>query len=388
MTVSLLVNNRMNSPQLSRSNERGISTHRYSPFGAGQLADAADSMPGFNGQRRDPVSHSYHLGNGYRAYNPILMRFNCPDSLSPFGAGGINSYAYCSGDPINRTDPSGHISWQAGVGIGLGILGIIATAGAASIAISAAGGIGAALSAASTTSLLTGSVGLAVDAVGIASGVISETNPELAATLGWVSMGAGLLGMAGGIKTIIGKSAIKKTNRNVKVNLNPENANPTKFIKGTELNIIRSKRNGKIQDVYTFGFVSDFNKTGEPALIIHGDKSHHLWINEMRFDNLAGVVAHLNKKHGIDLFSLPKGKRLHLASCYGGGEQGTAQRLATFLDYPVVGYGDNQILRTTFANEYLLRDTGYPRINPFTRAKNKTFYPKREGLSIEDLWGL
>ncbi|EGG6836097.1 RHS repeat-associated core domain-containing protein, partial [Salmonella enterica] len=87
MTVTLLVNDRMNSPQLSRSNERGVSTHRYNPFGAGQLADAAANIVGFNGQRRDPVSHNYHLGNGYRAYNPLLMRFNCPDNLSPFGAG-------------------------------------------------------------------------------------------------------------------------------------------------------------------------------------------------------------------------------------------------------------------------------------------------------------
>jgi RHS repeat-associated protein len=45
-----------------------------------------DLLPGFNGNRADPVSGSY-LGNGYRAYNPVLMRFNCPDSLSPFGAG-------------------------------------------------------------------------------------------------------------------------------------------------------------------------------------------------------------------------------------------------------------------------------------------------------------
>ncbi|MEQ5974191.1 RHS repeat-associated core domain-containing protein [Serratia liquefaciens] len=198
MTVSLLVNNKMNSPQLSRSNERGVSTHSYSPFGAGQLADAADSMPGFNGQRRDPVSRSYHLGNGYRAYNPLLMRFNCPDNLSPFGAGGINPYTYCAGDPINRADPSGHISWQAGVGIGLGILGIIATAGAAAMAISAAGGIGAALSAASGTSLIMGGVGVTADVIGIASGAVSDSNPELSATLGWVSIGLGGVGMATG----------------------------------------------------------------------------------------------------------------------------------------------------------------------------------------------
>ncbi|AUZ59367.1 hypothetical protein PRJ_2764 [Pseudomonas sp. XWY-1] len=28
------------------------------------------------------------LGDGYRAFSPVLMRFNAPDSLSPFGDGG------------------------------------------------------------------------------------------------------------------------------------------------------------------------------------------------------------------------------------------------------------------------------------------------------------
>jgi hypothetical protein len=38
------------------------------------------------------------------------MRFNSPDSLSPFGNGGLNSYAYCAGDPTNKSDPTGHFS--------------------------------------------------------------------------------------------------------------------------------------------------------------------------------------------------------------------------------------------------------------------------------------
>jgi RHS repeat-associated protein len=80
-------------------------TIAYGPYG--YHAPIA-RLPGFNGEHPDPVTGHYLLGNGYRAYNPTLMRFNRPDSLSPFGNGGLNAYAYCTGDPVNRRDPSGH----------------------------------------------------------------------------------------------------------------------------------------------------------------------------------------------------------------------------------------------------------------------------------------
>ncbi len=67
-------------------------------------------VPGFNGELADALTGHYLLGNGYRAYNPVLMRFNSPDSLSPFGRGGLNGYAWCLGDPVNRRDPGGHAS--------------------------------------------------------------------------------------------------------------------------------------------------------------------------------------------------------------------------------------------------------------------------------------
>ncbi|RMV69560.1 hypothetical protein ALP05_02115 [Pseudomonas caricapapayae] len=77
---------------------------------AGAIARAArqsGALPGFNGELLDSITGHYLLGNGYRAYNPVLMRFNSPDSLSPFGKGGLNAYAYCAGDPVNRSDPDG-----------------------------------------------------------------------------------------------------------------------------------------------------------------------------------------------------------------------------------------------------------------------------------------
>lgn len=81
---------------------------------------------GFDGQYLDSDTGTLHLGNGYRAYNPVLMRFNGPDIWSPFGRGGINLYAYCAGDPINRADPSGHFSQGQWIGMALSFVAGIA----------------------------------------------------------------------------------------------------------------------------------------------------------------------------------------------------------------------------------------------------------------------
>lgn len=68
---------------------------------------------GFNGELLESSLERYQLGRGYRAYSPVLMRFNNPDELSPFGRGGLNGYAYCLGDPVNLVDPDGQagVSW-------------------------------------------------------------------------------------------------------------------------------------------------------------------------------------------------------------------------------------------------------------------------------------
>ncbi|MQU64693.1 hypothetical protein GHO25_16365 [Pseudomonas sp. FSL R10-1350] len=80
----------------------------YNVYGHRPAESGVASVLGFNGERADPVTGHYLLGNGYRAFNPVLMRFNSPDSWSPFGNGGINCYGYCGGDSINRRDDSGH----------------------------------------------------------------------------------------------------------------------------------------------------------------------------------------------------------------------------------------------------------------------------------------
>lgn len=100
--------------------------------------DSAGSVVGFDSRVRTPLTYEvygyslwvdqaaplfrfkaallcefnfYALGNGSRYYSVVLRRFCSPDALSPFGKGGYNTYAYCSGDPVNRTDPTGR-AWE------------------------------------------------------------------------------------------------------------------------------------------------------------------------------------------------------------------------------------------------------------------------------------
>lgn len=81
----------------------------YGYVNAGALMPIAS----FSGKRLDSSSGCYQLGNGYRSYNPRLMRFHSADNLSPFAAGGLNAYAYCKNNPVNYFDPSGHMRLTA-----------------------------------------------------------------------------------------------------------------------------------------------------------------------------------------------------------------------------------------------------------------------------------
>ncbi|AXP01969.1 RHS repeat-associated core domain-containing protein [Pseudomonas fluorescens] len=103
----LLAGNDKNSVLCEVSQEaiRGIA---YSPYGHRVAGSPVNSHLGYNGERRETQSGWYLLGNGYRVFNPLLMRFHSPDNLSPFGKGGLNAYMYCVGDPVNNIDPTGH----------------------------------------------------------------------------------------------------------------------------------------------------------------------------------------------------------------------------------------------------------------------------------------
>lgn len=172
--TTLLSTNRQCSVlhSISRSN---IITQAFTPFGHHHIQEGLTGLPGFNGERPDPLTGHYHLGKGHRAYNPHLMRFNSPDQLSPFGAGGLNTYAYCAGDPVNRSDPSGRVSVDDILIAGMGVIGVLG------------GGIGlySALRAASKLKAAKVSTDLAVKIAGstlnIAGGLIGVTRLTMGA---------------------------------------------------------------------------------------------------------------------------------------------------------------------------------------------------------------
>lgn len=173
----------------------------YSPYGHHDVVDAVPGLPGFNGEQPDPVTGHYLLGNGYRAYNPVLMRFNSPDSLSPFGEGGLNAYAYCIGDPINSRDPTGHAAdrnkilgyvW-VGVGFAGAALGLYAAVPAMK-AVTKALKSGAPVPTAQMLTAVGATAQVVASTAFTANRIINEVKPGSAALepLMWVAVGFGV----------------------------------------------------------------------------------------------------------------------------------------------------------------------------------------------------
>ncbi|WP_052028599.1 RHS repeat-associated core domain-containing protein [Pseudomonas syringae] len=181
----------------------------YAPYGHRETIDVRPGLPGFNGEQPDPVTGHYLLGNGYRAYNPVLMRFNSPDSLSPFGTGGLNAYAYCLGDPINRGDPSGHVSWQFLVGMTLSLVSLTLATVTLFPSLPFLVSVGAAkagfVSAGSASTIATGVAGVAGGVVSVARQVVGELDPDSPALepLGWTAMALGLTAVSSRVGTVI-----------------------------------------------------------------------------------------------------------------------------------------------------------------------------------------
>ncbi|KAL7911475.1 hypothetical protein GGI35DRAFT_491652 [Trichoderma velutinum] len=67
---------------MTPSQPNQMNLQSYIPYGYSSFSSSA--LIAFNGQWRDPITGRYHLGNGYRVYNPVLGRFHVLDPGSPF----------------------------------------------------------------------------------------------------------------------------------------------------------------------------------------------------------------------------------------------------------------------------------------------------------------
>ncbi|MHA7115172.1 RHS repeat domain-containing protein, partial [Pseudomonas promysalinigenes] len=209
---------------LGESSQDGVHRITYNAYGESSEAETLTGLLGFNGEARERALGWYLLGRGYRAYNPGLMRFHSPDSLLPEEAG-INPYQYCLGNPVVWRDPTGHATrGYEGPGqhhrvregasntaqwIILGVTAAIAVVSIAGFGAYAAGavtavGAGIALTTMTKVGLVVGSVGVAMQTVGLGlqGAAIIEKNPKKSAfdsMLAWVFNTVGGFMTAGGV---------------------------------------------------------------------------------------------------------------------------------------------------------------------------------------------
>ena len=169
--------------------DRQTRNRAYSAHGYHRAAGVMAGALGFNGEYVE--RHGLYLLGSYRAYSPALKLFCSPDSLSPFGAGGLNPYAYCLGDPVNHVDPTGHLPWWASLVASLAatvVTAVIAAPLAAKVGITA------------VTAKLVGSAMIKVAAVSTATSVGTTVAQQVVSdqtakdVLGWVSLGSGIVG--------------------------------------------------------------------------------------------------------------------------------------------------------------------------------------------------
>ncbi|WP_448143193.1 RHS repeat-associated core domain-containing protein [Stenotrophomonas bentonitica] len=156
----LLASDAAHSPLL----EAGDAPHSiaYAPHGhrtcTAPAGAVAHSWIGFNGELLDPDMGFQLLGpRHHRPYSPTLGIFLAPDPLSPFNEGGLNGLAYCEGDPINRTDPTGGF-WKW-IMAGIAVVVAVASFGAmAVVGVTASAVIGATISSMAAAVEVTASV--------------------------------------------------------------------------------------------------------------------------------------------------------------------------------------------------------------------------------------
>lgn len=344
--------------------DSAVRTRHYGTHGAETPSD--ENAPfGYAGQRSEPLTDWRILGD-YRPYDPVLMCFLSPDSESPFGRGGINPYAYCAGDPVNRIDPDGH-SWVnyalAGAGLAVGIAATIFSLGAASGVIASLGVVGwsaltpgAAMiigaAALDVVSLTTGAAALITE---LAGGDSNSAN-----VLGWISLSTGV---AAGISVGVGRASVQRAGRQAR-------QFATSPLQGKNSTVLFERTPGTSDVV----FHDDLWGTGLRGFETHGAPDGYLLNSQGWYDTAANVAK---QDIAPRLANVDQRSPLVLLACE-GGSSGAAQEVANALRRPVIGYH-----RTIYTNtpEMMKRSANFVTKEgvrtPFALQK----IPHMEGLS-------
>lgn len=315
-----------------------VRTHGYTAHGAD--VTTADQIPfGFAGERREPLT-GWYIPGGHRPYDPVLMCFLAPDSDSPFGRGGINPYAYCAGDPINRVDPDGH-SWVsyalAGVGLALSAIALVPGLQAALPAAGALFSASAALTSAQIASLAAATLNIISLATGVASLAMEISGHDGAATgiLGGISLVTGLSGAGIGMKLhSLRRAGAQQRALDLKGGWT---AKPGRLGEGEVL--VQNTSRGV--DV---GFIENYRGTNQAALLTHGDPVRALLIGpDGKVARAADIARDFIAPRLRDL-EYPAGKSFVLLSCW-GGKNGAAREIAKELGRPVQGFTEKTFIQ-------------------------------------------
>ncbi|AYN08594.1 RHS repeat-associated core domain-containing protein [Pseudomonas putida] len=104
----LLATDEMDSVLVVSTPDGKQNNHNYTPFGYNDKLPSGSTAMGFNGEFILENMHLYLLGQGHRGFSTEMRRFIGPDNAeSPFARGGVNAFAYCVNDPVNRKDETG-----------------------------------------------------------------------------------------------------------------------------------------------------------------------------------------------------------------------------------------------------------------------------------------